>query len=155
MQETIIQLLMAFIGSLGFALIFHLRCRLLLPASIGGLLSWGAYLLGMYGWQNVFLACLAASAFAAFFSEVLARILKAPTPLFFIPAVIPLIPGNPIFQTMSCIVREDWPTAQSYAFLTIQYALSIALGISLIWAFFIMGTRLQFYVKNRKLLRPK
>lgn len=39
-----IQLLTSFTGSLGFCLVFHLRRRYLLPASLGGVLTCGVYL---------------------------------------------------------------------------------------------------------------
>ena len=34
MKDTIVQILMAFGGSLGFGLIFHIRAKLLFPAAI-------------------------------------------------------------------------------------------------------------------------
>ena len=39
--EIVMQLVTAFLGSLGFALLFHVRREKLLLASLGGLLSWG------------------------------------------------------------------------------------------------------------------
>ena len=44
-MENAIQLITAFLGSLGFAMLFHVRREKLLLASLGGLLSWGVYLL--------------------------------------------------------------------------------------------------------------
>lgn len=155
MEKVVIQLITAFLGSLGFAILFHLRRELLFPASLGGLFSWGIYLLGMEVWENVFGACLLAAAFSAFYAEVLARALKAPSTLFFIPTVVPLIPGNPLYQTMSCVVRGDFFMARQDAFLTLQYALAIALGISLLWTFFVMSTRIRFYRQNRHLFRGR
>ena len=38
-----IQLLTSFTGSLGFCLVFHLRRRYLLPASLGGVLTCGGW----------------------------------------------------------------------------------------------------------------
>ena len=45
MRDIVIQLVTAFAGSLGFALLFHVRREKLLLASLGGLLAWGVYLL--------------------------------------------------------------------------------------------------------------
>ena len=44
-MDMLIQLVTAFTGSLGFALLFHVRKEKLLLASLGGLLAWGVYLL--------------------------------------------------------------------------------------------------------------
>ena len=50
----IMQLATAFLGSLGFALLFQVRRKRLLLASLGGLLAWGVYLLmGMATDQDV------------------------------------------------------------------------------------------------------
>ena len=45
MRETIVQLLMAFLGALGFSLLFGMPRRHLWVASLGGMLAWGLYLL--------------------------------------------------------------------------------------------------------------
>ena len=45
MKQTILQLLTAFLGTLGFSLLFGLCRRYLIVASLGGLLSWSVYLL--------------------------------------------------------------------------------------------------------------
>ena len=45
MREGITQLLTAFIGSLGFSLLFNVRRELLASASFGGMLCWGVYMM--------------------------------------------------------------------------------------------------------------
>ena len=45
MEEILIQLATAFLGSFGFSLVFGLRFRWVLHASLGGLCCWGIYLL--------------------------------------------------------------------------------------------------------------
>ena len=142
MSTILLQLGTAFVGSLGFALLFHTRKDFWIPASLGGMLSWGIYLLGKAHLYGVFFPCLIASAFAALYAEVLARILKAPATIFFITAVVPLIPGSTLYYTMSYAVRGAWDTSRTYGLLTIQYALSIASGISLMWAFSMMVTKI-------------
>ena len=147
MEKLIIELGTAFIGSLGFALMFHVRRVFWIPGALGGMLSWGIYLLGTSQTEGVFIPCLLASAFAALYAEVLARILKAPATIFFIPSVVPLIPGSTLYYTMSYAVQGAWDTSGTYGFLTVQYALSIASGISLVWAFSMMLSNKNF--KNR------
>ena len=129
-----IQLLTAFLGAIGFSLLFHVRGRLILPASIGGMLEWGVYLLGLHTLDGIFLPCLIASAFSAVYAEVMARLLKAPATVFFLPTIVPLIPGSTLYYMMHYAVQSDWAMARYYRGLTIQYALGIAAGISLVWA---------------------
>lgn len=74
----LLQLLMAFFGSAGFAIMFHLRRNFLMIASFGGLLTWLVYLICAPVMPGYFFPSLAASAFGALYAEVLARWLKAP-----------------------------------------------------------------------------
>ena len=144
---AITQLLLAFLGSVGFALRFHLRKTLIIPASIGGIMSWGIYLLSHQVWQQgIFISCLVASLCVALYSEVLARKLKAPAMLFLIPGIVPLIPGSNLYYSMSNAVAGQWDVAKDYSIRMIEFALGIAIGISLILAIFVMKEN----VKKRK-----
>ena len=49
-----IQLAMAFVGSLGFCMMFRLRAGLLVPASLGGLFCWAVYLTGAQYVEGIF-----------------------------------------------------------------------------------------------------
>ena len=88
----------------------------------------------MHLFKNIFLACLLASAFSALYSEIVARIQKAPTTLFFITSVIPLIPGSTLYHACSNAVVRQWSEAKHYATVTLQYALAIAAGACIVWA---------------------
>lgn len=134
MTEALIQLVTGMLGSVGFALLFGLKTKYIFSAATGGLLSWGLYLIGMHLFGNIFLACLLASAFCAFYSEIIARIQKAPTTLFFITSVVPLIPGRALYYACSNAVAPNWEAAKEYATITLQYALAIAAGSCIIWA---------------------
>lgn len=133
-MEMILELFTAWLGSVGFCFLFHIRRERMIPASMGGLFSWGIYLLFISRCEGVFIPTLFASAFSALYAECLARLLKAPATIFFIPAVVPLIPGSTLYYTMSWAVQEEWEMAGHYGLLTVQYALGIAAGISLVWA---------------------
>lgn len=149
MGEFLLQLATAYLGSLGFALLFHLRGRLLPWAALGGLLCWGCYLVSCRYMVGVFFPCLLASAFAELYAEVLARVLRAPSTLFYIPAVIPLVPGGSLFQAMSAVVRNEWDAASAYGTTTGISALAIAIGMSLVWALVFMLREAEKRVHHR------
>lgn len=150
MREIVIQLLTAFLGSLGYCLLFHLRPQLLLPASLGGVLNWGIYLLLEPRLGSAFYACLIASAAAALYAEEMAKRLRAPATLFLVPSVIPSIPGGSLFYAMSSAVRGQWAAAREYGFHTAEYALAIAAGISLVWALYGMAQQTIREIKQKK-----
>ena len=140
MREILIQLAAAFFGSLGFAELFGMRRRYLLPAALGGLLAWGVYLL-LAERTGVFAACLASAAFGVLYAEVLARLYKTPATLFLIPAVIPLVPGGALYYSMDSAVRGDLEMARVYGSQTLNTALAIAAGMSFALAIRELRTR--------------
>ncbi|MEA4824497.1 MAG: threonine/serine exporter family protein [Clostridiaceae bacterium] len=135
-----IQLLTAFLGSLGFALLFNIRGNKLLPASLGGLLSWGVYLLaGLFTVSDPLRYLVAAIAFTLY-AEILARVLKTPATLFLVSSAIPLIPGGSLYRTMEYAMQGDGASFGAWGLATLLLAASIAAGILLAMAVFNMAT---------------
>ena len=130
MRDIIIQLITAFLGSLGFSMMFGLRIQHLFSASLGGLFSWGIYLAVFSLNKNVFIACLIASVFAMLYSEFIARRHKSPATLFIIPSIVPLVPGSSLYYAMSFAVMGDAENAKIYGHQTVIWVLAIAAGIS-------------------------
>lgn len=128
-----IQILTAALGSIGFALLYRLRPEHLPLAAVGGAITWGVYLLVLKYTENIFAAALIATVLCTFYAEILSKLQKTPATVLLIPSVIPLIPGSALYYTMSSLVQRDLIQAWYFARLTIQYALAIALGISLVW----------------------
>ncbi len=130
----LIQLLAAFFGSFGFSMLFGLPRRYLFPASLGALLAWAVYLLVFNILISHFAANLAAAAFSVVYSEILSRFLKSPTTLFLTPAILPLVPGGTLYEAMSYVVRGEEELARSAGTATLNTALAIAAGISIVLA---------------------
>jgi uncharacterized membrane protein YjjB (DUF3815 family) len=143
MQDMLIQLVTAFLGSLGFALLFHVRRERLLPASLGGLLAWGVYLLmGMATDQDVvryFVASVALTVYA----ETLARVIKAPATLFIVTASIPLIPGGSLYRTMQNFMMNDLDAFSRQGLTTVLLAVAIAVGMLFPTAIFQLLRRIR------------
>ena len=112
MKQALIQLLSAFVATLGFSMLFGVRRRFLFAASLGGLLAWGVYLLAELLHLSNFLSCLLAASFAVLYAEVLARRLKTPATIFVVPAILPLVPGGTLYYAMSSIVHGDIAAAK-------------------------------------------
>ena len=134
MRQTIVQLLAAFCGSLGFSLHFGLRRRYLLVSSLGGLFAWAVYLLGHRFLPGVFLPNLLAAAFSALWAEALAHLLKCPATLFLTPAILPLVPGGELYYAMSSAVHSEMEAARLHGLVTLKTALAIGVGLSLVLA---------------------
>lgn len=127
------KLITAGVGSMGFSLMFNVRKNLLPLAVLGGVLDWAVYLAAdNFFASGVFLPSVAAAAFASLYSEAMARVKKAPATVFYIPALVPLIPGGSLFYTMSYAVSGQWEIMQNSASSTLYCALGIAVGMSLV-----------------------
>lgn len=118
--------------------------------SFGGLLTWLVYLICAPVMPGYFFPSLAASAFGALYAEVLARWLKAPSTLFFIVAMIPLIPGSTLYYSMSCAVYGQLAQASIYGLQTFQCALGIGTGMSIVWALCDFSRKMQAWWKERE-----
>lgn len=121
-----------------------MRRKNIYVAAFGAALTWTIYLIGIQAIESIFFPAFIASAFAAFYAECFARIQKAPATVFLVVSVIPLIPGGSLYYTMNNIVQNFWKEALGYGKETCQYALGIALGMSLIWMFSGMFKRIRF-----------
>lgn len=127
-----LQTLYAFAGSLGFGIIFRLRGKKLIFAALGGGLTWLLYLLLRNFLPNDFSCCFLASCFGAGYSEILARILKAPTTIFTMPAVIPLVPGGNLYRAMSGLISGDQDLFTQQGETALRTSFAIAVGILLV-----------------------
>ena len=133
MFEIILELFYALTGSLGFSLLFNLRKEHLATAVLGGTAEWAVYMAAEWFFgDGVFLPSVAAAAFAAVYAEVVARVKHAPATVFYIPALVPMIPGGSLYYTMSYAVRSDWEQVNLYAGRTMYCAVGIAVGLSLV-----------------------
>lgn len=146
MKDIIIQLVSVFIGNLGFSYLFKVPKKLRLLTSFGGVLSWALFLLFDKNVNSIFLPCMFTSVAAALYSEIQARILKTPATVFLIMALIPLLPGGNLYYTMSNVVQKNWHDVRYYGIMTIEYALAIAVGISIVWA----AEKILMQVKARR-----
>lgn len=142
-MEIFWQLFGAFVGSLGFAILFHVRGVKLCMAALGGLFTWGFYLLMQANMESLLVANLFAAAFAAAFAEVMARILRAPATVFAAPAVITMVPGGSLYYTLYNAIAGNAEAASEYGQKTWDVAVGIAIGLAAVTSLFNLLTVLR------------
>jgi len=128
-MDVLIQLVSAFLGSMGFALFFNVRGSKILPASLGGLLTWCVYLLLGFLTQGDVLRYLLSSVVLTFYAEYMAQRMKSPATVFLVCAAVPLIPGGMLYNTMGHAVAGDWEAFLGGTFSTLMLAMAIAGGM--------------------------
>lgn len=147
--EILIQIITAFLGSLGFSVLFNLRRTKLLIAALGGMLSWGLFLLLGIWITSEPIRYFFASAFVTVYAEIFARIKKTPTTSYLVPGFIPMIPGGALYSTMTFALNTNWPMFGNAAIYTIQLAVGITAGIVVVSSAMRMTVAAYRYLRDR------
>ena len=122
----------AFISSLGFGILFNVRGKNLIIASIGGAFGWLFYTLTFNSLQSEVVALFIASIAISVYSEIFARVMKNPVTIFLICALIPLVPGGGMYYTTFEAVQGNVNGSIVKGIETLFNAASIAVGIILV-----------------------
>ena len=123
------QVIVAFVASLGFAIIFNIRGRKVIFAAIGGGLSWFCYLYFTNSGISVILSLFISSIVFSIYSEICARFLKTPVTTLVICALIPLVPGAGMYNTMYETILGNISGAVQLGLNTLASAGALALGV--------------------------
>lgn len=150
----LIQIFTGFLGSLGFGILFHIRGRNLIVASLGGLMSWAVFLLLEPLLSNEATRYFLSSAAVTIYAEIFARVMKTPTTTFLVPSLIPLIPGGALYYTMNYALNEQWSLFAAKAIYTLELALALALGILAMTTLTRMTMVITKKLRGRELVSP-
>ena len=131
-----VELLASICGSTGFCLFFHVKRDKLIFGVIGGIISIVVLFICDDFEMPIIIQNMIAAMAATLYSEIIARIVKAPATVFIISSIIPLTPGGSLYYTMSAVVDADAKAFETMGAKTGLTALGIALGIVLISVIF-------------------
>lgn len=135
-SENILQILLAAIGSAGFAIALNAKNSRILAGGLGGGISWGIYIFCECLLLNEFYSSLIAAIFVYIYSAILSKIQKAPISVFFAPTVIPLLPGGGLYYTIYALMENNRQEFYSNGKETLQISLGLVIGFvisSVIW----------------------
>ena len=128
-MEKITGILTAFLGTLGFTVVFRSKKEHIPAIAVGGAISWAAYIISAFFITSDPVCYFIASAAVGIYAEIFARILRTPTTNIFAVAVLPLIPGGALYYTMRYAVNGHWEDFLKQGNTTLNIAVAIALGI--------------------------
>ncbi|MDR3600132.1 MAG: threonine/serine exporter family protein [Desulfosporosinus sp.] len=123
----LIELIVAFIAALAFAVVFNVPVRYLLPGALAGTIGW--LIFRSLGGANT--AIFLASVGIGLLAEGGARIFRVPVVIIAVPGIIPLVPGAGAYSTMLALVKGDFIGALTKGTETLFAAGAIAVGIAL------------------------
>lgn len=151
-METFIQCGSAFVGCLGFSLIFrvHKHLRFAIVGSVIGTIGWLIYLM-CNPLNNAVIQSFIAMIGVSFMAEIMARVYKAPATIFIMIGFFPLVPGSGIYYTMLYAVQGQ------QALFADSLLTTLGIGIAIALAILIMSTVFQVYrrIKNKDYLEAQ
>lgn len=132
LTEFILPCLWAFLACVGFCIVFNIHGKGMLLVSLGGSLGWLIYLIlqaaGMGGAAAAFTAGVAVSVYA----ELMARVRHCPATCYLFIAIVPLVPGLGLYQTMAHFFNGENAEFALKGRETLSVAGGIALGVFLV-----------------------
>lgn len=130
-------LALAFLGSIAPAIVINIEKRLLLWAGLGGMLGiLTALLINPSVLSFSIGQIFAGTIVIGLYSEFMAKVLKAPSTVFVIPGIFPLVPGITAYKTIQAFADNQVAEAALLAIDTVAKAFTIAFGIMLVTALF-------------------
>lgn len=122
---------MAFLASIGFCLIYNAPRKELIYCGLTGGVSWFVYDLVHNDIGNV-MATLVATIIITIIARFLSYHRQAPSTLYHIPGIMPLVPGTMVYQTMIAALEDRILDAYTRLFEMFQIAGAIGIGSILI-----------------------
>lgn len=125
----LIELVVSFIASAAFAIIFNVPRQTLLQCGFVGMLGWIVYVLSMRMDMEAVPATLLASFAVAVVSQLFAKIYKTPIIVFNVAGIIPLVPGGLAYDSMRNVVENRYDIAMQLAVKALLISGAIAVGL--------------------------
>jgi len=124
----LVQIFLAILAALGFGILFGLKGKNLLFASLSGGIGWFFYVLcARFRYET--LGCLTGAVAMTVYSEIAARKLRSPAITFLIGGLIPLVPGSGVYYTMFNLITKNTQEAMERGLASLMTAGAIAVGI--------------------------
>jgi len=144
-----IEILLAFLGSYFPAVLFNIERKNLVWAGLCGAAGWMAYKAVLTITASSIFAVFVAAVVISLLSEVLAKILKTPSTVFYIPSLYPIVPGISAYHTVLFIIEDKIVEAAYKGLETLGSAGAIAFGILLVSTVFRYINTQNIYLRKQ------
>ena len=133
--------LSSFFATLGFGILFNIKGKNLLWASVTGAIGGLVYKFCLYLNINDYVSNFIAALCLSFCAEVLARKYKNPVTTYIVCSLIPLVPGAALYRMMTYALKGALLKALERGCYMIGVAGSLAVGILLVSTVFKIYSR--------------
>ena len=129
LQQILLHSVGAFGGTLGYAFLLNAPLNTVLPASLTGLLGYVIYeVLVGFSLCGMIFSYFIATVVITVLCEIAARIMRMPSTIFLLTALVPLVPGYTFYCAMLGLVENNGRAAASYGLEAVQIVAAIAVG---------------------------
>lgn len=125
----LLQCLFIFLAVSAFCILFEVPIRLVPLGGVVGAICWFVYLLMINTGLGLYAANFIAAVTVAVLSDLLAMWLKNPAPMFFVPGILPIVPGSSLYYTVYNFAVGNHAEAQTYFVKAVNISVIIALSI--------------------------
>ena len=125
-------LIPAFFGSLGFLLFFSTDKKHPLMGSLNGALGWLVFLIIKDLGGSLFLCSLIGALVASIAPEILARVYKAPSTIFYIGGIVPMVPGSNLYYMVEAFFNGNMERAIAQGAALLWTILGMAVGAAVV-----------------------
>lgn len=136
LHEIILPCVYSFIASIAFGIQFNIRFLHIIAAGVGGIVSQFIFLLLELNGTGEMFCYFAAACAISIYAELLARRLRVPVNMYLVIAIIPLVPGSYIYNTMMTLIGGDTDGFLIQCVRTFEIAGSIAMGVFIVSSIF-------------------
>lgn len=143
LSAPVLLIILSFVASMGFGMVFQIPPHDLWRAGIGGVLTRIVllFLPGALPYRIVYTGIAALT--ASLYAEFLASKRKDPSTYFVYPAIIPLIPGDMFFHMIIGILYNDWNMALTNGSGCLVALLGMSIG-------FVLSSSIAHYMRKMK-----
>lgn len=128
MEEILLELALSFTCSVGFGVVFQIRPKELVYAGLAGVVTRTVLILTGFLTADRLLYTLLGSLIGNFYAVFMGRRRQMPVTKFFYPAMVPMIPGDLLYQSVAALIRLDEAGLSQYGLELVKALLGIALG---------------------------
>lgn len=135
MVETVKLILLSFISSTGLAIVFGIEKKYVLRAGVSGALTRMVYLLMMQFTQKRLIYILISTMITALYAEIMAAKEKMPSTVFLYPAILPLLPGSLLYNTLVNFMQRNTEAMYASARDCVFTVIGMSVGFVLVSTF--------------------
>lgn len=125
----IVQVVVAVIATLAFAVLFHVPRREYFYCAVNGGLGWVVYKLCQGYGMGVPISSLWATLTLTLVARILSALRKMPSTVFLLAGIFTLVPGSGVYYTAYYLIMNDLSASTARGIDTFKIAGTIVLGI--------------------------